>query len=328
MLPSLPCDDASPAAIPSASFTIVTAVSMSLFRSCTASRSCSRAPFNCGRFGASSTTPFFTSPGTASPTAAMSLAPFAASTTCSQIACTRASMCNSTRASMSSSLSGKRRRAPSSLWFTTSPAEMPSVKMTPIVFAMSYSASPGTRVFLLELADAIQPVESRNFITFRERWVVEDCIHEIIQLSAQRHHRLTDVQQLARALADDVHAKDRMRHPVEDQLQPSRGIPADLSARNLAIVRHADLVGNVLLGQLLLRLPDKADLRNRIDPIRIQPRIRQHVVIPKRPRRSHPALLHRHRSQRREPDHIAHRKDRRNLRPQVLIHRHAPARVP
>ncbi len=41
-------------------------------------RSRRRAPFSCGRFGASSTTPFFTSPGTATPTASRFFSPFAA----------------------------------------------------------------------------------------------------------------------------------------------------------------------------------------------------------------------------------------------------------
>ena len=133
------------------------------------------------------------------------------------------------------------------------------------------SASSRARVFLFELAHAIQPVESRNFITFCESWVVEHRIYEIIQCSTQCHHSLSDVQQLAGALADDVHSKDRVRHPMEDQLQPSRRIAANLSTRNLPVVRHANLVRNVLFRfGLLLGLPDKADLRNRVDSIRVQ----------------------------------------------------------
>src|SRR6202789_4687543 len=113
---------------------------------------------------------------------------------------------------------------------------------------------------LLELTDAVQPVESSNFITFRQSWIVEHRIHEILQLSAQRHHCLTDVQQLARALADDVHAKDQVVQPMEDQLQPPGRVAANLYARTLAAVRHANLIRNVLFGQLLFRLADKADL--------------------------------------------------------------------
>src|ERR1700712_5147090 len=109
-------------------------------------------------------------------------------------------------------------------------------------------------VSLFELAYAVQPIESRYFITFRERWIVENRVHKIIQLPAQRHHGLPDVQQLARALADDMHPEDRMGHAVKDQLQPSRRIAADLSTRNLAIVRYSYLVGHIFFGELLLGL--------------------------------------------------------------------------
>src|ERR1700753_840277 len=70
------------------------------------------------------------------------------------------------------------------------------------------SATSDSKHQLLEFAHTVQSVERGNFITFRERWIVEDRIHKIIKLSAQRHHGLADVQQFAGALADDVDAED------------------------------------------------------------------------------------------------------------------------
>src|ERR1700679_3954423 len=104
-------------------------------------------------------------------------------------------------------------------------------------------------------------------------------------------------------------AKDQMIQPMEDQLEPPGRIATNLSARNLAVVRNADLVRNVLLGQLLFRLADEADLRNCINPIGIQAGVREDRLIAKRPRRGYSALLHRYRSQRGKADHISHRKD-------------------
>ena len=55
--------------------------------------------------------------------------------------------------------------------------------------------------------DAIQAVERGHLVALGQRRIVEHGVDEVLQLAAQRHHRLSDVQQLARAFADDVHAE-------------------------------------------------------------------------------------------------------------------------
>ena len=59
----------------------------------------------------------------------------------------------------------------------------------------------------LKLHEFIQPVKRRRFIALRQRRIVEDRIHEIIDGAAENHHRLADVQQFGRAFADDVNAQ-------------------------------------------------------------------------------------------------------------------------
>src|ERR1017187_4519883 len=318
-LSSLPIDAAIPAAKPSASLMIATGASIPWLRSCAASISAMRAPFNCGRFGASSTTPLRTNPGTPTPTAVSPRSLPAAAITCWHMVSTIPSAGISTSAYSSSCASGNDRSPPDSAWSTTNPATTRSDKVTPTIFAI---ATP-----LLELAHAIQSIESRYFITFREGWIVEDRIHEIVQRSTQRHHRLRYVQQLACFLADDVYAEDRVAGAMEDQLEPPCGVATNLATRNLAIISHAHLVWHILFRELFLRLADKADLRNRINPIRIEARVRQNRLVSERPRRRNPPLLHRHRSQRREPDHIAGREHIRHLRTEVLIHRNPAAPI-
>jgi hypothetical protein len=62
-------------------------------------------------------------------------------------------------------------------------------------------------------AHAVEPIESGGFIALGERRVIEHGIHEIVDLAAEGQHRLADVNQLASALADDVHAKQLARLP-------------------------------------------------------------------------------------------------------------------
>src|SRR5665213_4404765 len=91
---------------------------------------------------------------------------------------------------------------------------------------------------LIEFADAVHAVERGHFVTLRQRRVVEHRLHEIFQLATERHHRLADVQQLARSFADDMHAQNRMRLAMKNDIQPPRSIPANLHTRNLAVVRY------------------------------------------------------------------------------------------
>ena len=89
---------------------------------------------------------------------------------------------------------------------------------------------------------------------------------------------------------------------------------------------NADLERHTLAGELVLGLPDEADLGNAVDPDRLRlvrgvHRLAAGMV------RGQPALLHGRGSQRREPDHVADGVDVRDLGLEVLIHRDPAALV-
>src|SRR5205823_3272372 len=74
----------------------------------------------------------------------------------------------------------------------------------------------GLQLLLLQL---VQPIERRNLVRLRERRIVEHAVAEVLHRPAQRHHRLPDVHDLRRALADHVDAEDLQRLRMEDQLE-------------------------------------------------------------------------------------------------------------
>jgi hypothetical protein len=55
-------------------------------------------------------------------------------------------------------------------------------------------------------SESVDPVERSHFIAFRQGRVIEHRVDEVIDFATERQHRLTNVNQLARALADDMDA--------------------------------------------------------------------------------------------------------------------------
>src|SRR5580692_2012271 len=108
---------------------------------------------------------------------------------------------------------------------------MPETSDTSVVRERSSNASQRKRgdPLLIQLGDSIQPVERRDLVALRQRGIVEDRVHEVFEPASERHHRLPDVQQLARTLTDDVHAKDGVVLAVEDQLETSGRVAANLA---------------------------------------------------------------------------------------------------
>src|SRR5271169_4112759 len=92
-------------------------------------------------------------------------------------------------------------------------------------------------------ASPIQPVhavEGGIFVTFGESGIIENGIYKVINLSAQGHHRLADVDQFAGALTDDVDAQHIAGLAVEEDLQHANVITDNLAARNFAVAGLAD----------------------------------------------------------------------------------------
>src|SRR5271170_2082242 len=115
----------------------------------------------------------------------------------------------------------------------------------------------------------VNSIESGGLITFGQRWEVKHSLDEVIHCAIQGHDRLPDMDQLGRALADDMYAQYRPVFAMKDELEASGGVAANLAARDLPVVGHAYFIWNVLIGELLFRLADKRDLRDGVNAIRI-----------------------------------------------------------
>src|ERR1700730_3206863 len=152
--------------------------------------------------------------------------------------------------------------------------------------------------------EPIDAVEGRHFVAFRQGGVVEHRVDEVVDRSAERQHRLTDVDQLARPLADDMDAEQLPGLAVKDQLQQPGDVAEDLAAGDLLVARLADLVGSGGFCQLLFVLADHRDFGDRVDAVG-EALGRALRFEPEGVADGEPALLHRGRGECREPDHVA-----------------------
>src|SRR5664279_2356648 len=69
---------------------------------------------------------------------------------------------------------------------------------------------------LLKPHQLVDTVECGYLVTLRQSRIVEHRLHEVIDSAFQNHHRLADVQQFGGPFADDVHAQNLARLPMED----------------------------------------------------------------------------------------------------------------
>src|ERR1700730_7224729 len=76
--------------------------------------------------------------------------------------------------------------------------------------------------------EPIDAVEGRHFVAFRQGGVVEHRVDEVVDRPAERQHCLTDVDQLACPLADDVDAEHLAGLAVKDLLPVARDAAAAL----------------------------------------------------------------------------------------------------
>ena len=111
--------------------------------------------------------------------------------------------------------------------------------------------------------------------------------------------------ELGGAGADDVHAQQRVRLRVEDELQESHVVAQQVAAGRFAVAGRAGLIRHALLGQLLFAAPHGADLGDGIDAERefaaaVADGMPEHVAD------RGTALVHRGRSQTGEPDDVAY----------------------
>src|SRR5579862_6625109 len=81
------------------------------------------------------------------------------------------------------------------------------------------------------------------------------------------------MKKLGRALPDYMDAQDFLCFAMKDNFQTAGGVAPDLAASDLAVVRHADFVRNVLISELFFSLADKRDLGDGINSVRIAGRV-------------------------------------------------------
>src|SRR6185437_3765749 len=97
------------------------------------------------------------------------------------------------------SFSGNFRTGAVSRWPSTSPTAISSPARTPITWLISAPSETG---------ELVQPVEGRRFVALGQCRIVEHRIHEIVDLAAQNEHRLPDMQQFARSLANNMNSEN------------------------------------------------------------------------------------------------------------------------
>ncbi len=153
--------------------------------------------------------------------------------------------------------------------------------------------------------EAAEAIESGHFVALGQCRIVEDGVDEVVDCAAEGHDGLADVNQLGGAFADDVHAEDLAGVAVEDELESSGGVAANLASSNFAIVGHADFVGNVFAGQLFLSLSYEADLGNGVNAVGIEAGIGGGSLVAEGAGGGDAALFHGNRSQGGKADDVA-----------------------
>ena len=120
----------------------------------------------------------------------------------------------------------------------------------------------------IALDQPVHAVKGRRLVALRQRGIVENRVDEIIDRAAECHHRLTDVDQLAGAFADDVHAQQLVVLAMKDQLEHTDSIAQDLPARDLLVISFADLVGDARRRQFFFVGAASRNLGNGVYAIR------------------------------------------------------------
>src|SRR5262245_14585852 len=133
-----------------------------------------------------------------------------------------------------------------------------------------YLASVTLKVDAEQLAsrhDFVVAVQSCHTVTLGKRRIVEGVFDKVIDSSLKRHNHLPDVNELRGALSDGVDAHKLAGILMEKKFQHSHFVPQDLPPCDFSVTRDANLVGNSLLDELSLVLPDHGDLGYGIDPV-------------------------------------------------------------
>src|SRR5262249_11817833 len=120
------------------------------------------------------------------------------------------------------------------------------------------------------LAQLVDRVECGDFVGLGEGGVVEDGVDELVDGAAAGHDRLAEVDEFGGVRAEDVDAEEAAGVGGDEEVEHAVAVADDLAAGQFAVAGDADLVGDRGGGQGILGLPAVTDLRNRVDPDRLQ----------------------------------------------------------
>jgi flagellar motor protein MotB len=121
---------------------------------------------------------------------------------------------------------------------------------------------------LMAAGTVARDVERGDPVGLGEGGEVEDVLDERVDPEAGEERHLGDVDELGRALADDVGAEQALAVGRGDELEEAVGRARDLAARDLVEARPADDRAAVAAGGLALVDPDAGDLGHGVDPDR------------------------------------------------------------
>ncbi|EAU65622.1 hypothetical protein STIAU_6500 [Stigmatella aurantiaca DW4/3-1] len=176
----------------------------------------------------------------------------------------------------------------------------------------------------------VEAVEGGHPVGLGHGGVVEGGIDEVVDGVARPllgHDRLADVDDLRGVVPQAVDAEDLPRVPVEEQLEHAHRAAGDLRARQALEEGMADLVGHVLMGELLLGAPQAADLRAGVDAAGDV----LHQLVFQPPLDDvgggEAALIIRGAGQRGDAHHVSHRVDVGHDGLVRVVHLHVAARV-
>src|SRR5207247_3934281 len=150
----------------------------------------------------------------------------------------------------------------------------------------------------------LEPVVGRVLVGVAEGGVVEDHVDERVDGAAGVEHHEPDVDELRRALADDVDAEQGLVGGPEHELDQASEVATDLAARVLLVQCPTHAVFDALLAAALLRLAGHGELGDRVNgerQDRIQPGLVPEVEGMDH---GHSGLLHRGRGQGGEADDV------------------------
>src|SRR5689334_10043276 len=108
-------------------------------------------------------------------------------------------------------------------------------------------------------------VERSHPISLGKRRKIEDVVNEGVHLEPGAKRHLSDVNQLRRTFAYDLHAEHAPTGGVRDQLEKAVFDGRNLTASKLFETRTSDERRTLCGHRFLFRQPDARHLRNRID---------------------------------------------------------------